>query len=58
MLSPEETGSRTSSERKKTFSVIADEYGYSGREIAAFVEKDPSVISRYLKKKAIRLSRR
>ena len=36
---------------KKLFSVIANEYGYSGREIAHFVEKDPSVISRYLKEK-------
>jgi REP element-mobilizing transposase RayT len=36
---------------KKVFCVLAHEYGYSGREIARFMHKDPALISRYLKQK-------
>jgi REP element-mobilizing transposase RayT len=36
---------------KKVLSVLAHEYGYSGREIARFLQKDPALISRYLKEK-------
>jgi hypothetical protein len=35
---------------KKAFSLIAREYGYRGREVAGFLQKDPAVITRYLKK--------
>jgi putative transposase len=34
---------------KKTMSLIAREYGYKGKEIAEFLEKDPAVVTRYLK---------
>jgi hypothetical protein len=34
---------------KKMFTLIAREYGYKGKEVAAFLQKDPAVITRYLK---------
>jgi len=34
---------------KKLLSLIAREYGYRGKEVAAFLQKDPAVITRYLK---------
>jgi len=34
---------------KKLLSLIAREYGYRGREVAEFLQKDPAVITRYLK---------
>lgn len=43
--------SRPSSLAKKVFSITADGYGYKGKEIAGYLDKDPSVITRYLKEK-------
>lgn len=43
--------SQIESKSKKLFTLIADEYGYTGREISSFIEKDPSLISRYLNEK-------
>jgi len=34
---------------KKIFCLIAHEYGYSGKETARFIEKDPAIVSRYIK---------
>jgi REP element-mobilizing transposase RayT len=34
---------------KKVFTMIAREYGYKGKEMAAFLRKDPAAITRYLK---------
>ena len=34
---------------RKLVSLVAKEYKYKGREIAAYLRKDPSVITRYLK---------
>lgn len=42
---------RVVSAGRKVFSNVATEYGYKGREIAAYTKKDPSIITRYLKEK-------
>jgi REP-associated tyrosine transposase len=34
---------------RKLVSIVAREFGYKGKEIAFFLQKDPSVITRYLK---------
>ncbi len=34
---------------RKPASLAAREFGYRGKEIAFYLQKDPSVISRYLK---------
>lgn len=34
---------------RKLVSLVAREFGYKGKEIAFFLQKDPSVITRYLK---------
>ncbi len=36
-------------EARKLASLVAKEYGYRGKEIGAYLRKDPSVITRYLK---------
>jgi putative transposase len=36
---------------KKLFSVIAKEYGYTGREIAKLIKKDPAIVTRHLREK-------
>ena len=43
--------SEKSGKGKKLFSIISNEYGYKGSEIASFAGKDPSVITRHLKAK-------
>ena len=35
--------------RYKAMSLVAKEYGYKGEEIAGYLWRDPSVITRYLK---------
>ncbi len=35
----------------KLFSLIAKEYGYKGKEIAGYIQKDPAVVTRYLREK-------
>jgi REP element-mobilizing transposase RayT len=42
---------RQISRGKKMFCIVAHEYGYSGREIALFTNKDPGLVSRYIKEK-------
>ncbi len=37
---------------KKIFAFVAHLYGYSGKEIAFYMQKDPSVVSRYLKERS------
>jgi len=37
---------------RKTLSFIAKDFGYKGQEIAQFLQKDPAVITRYLKDRA------
>jgi putative transposase len=37
---------------KKMMSLVAHAYGYKGREIAAFINKDPVAITRHLKERA------
>ncbi len=37
---------------RKVFSLVASDYGYKGREIAAYMRKDPAVITRYLKERS------
>ena len=32
-------------------SLIAKEYGYTGREIAKLIKKDPAIVTRHLRKK-------
>jgi putative transposase len=34
---------------KRVMSLIAREYGYKGKEVAEFLQKDPAVVTRYLK---------
>jgi hypothetical protein len=34
---------------RRVMSVVAKEYGYKGQEIAGYLWRDPSVITRYLK---------
>ena len=36
---------------KQLFALASNEYGYKGKEIAAFLGKDPSVVTRYLREK-------
>ncbi|MBI5746340.1 MAG: transposase [Nitrospirae bacterium] len=36
---------------RKLFSLIAKEYGYKGKEIAGYIQKDPAVVTRYLREK-------
>lgn len=36
---------------RKLLSVVAHEYGYSGREIAGYIRKDPALITRHIKEK-------
>lgn len=38
---------------KKMMSLVAHAYGYKGREIAAFINKDPVVVTRHLKEGAV-----
>ena len=37
---------------RKLLSLVADEYGYKGKEIAGYIRKDPALITRHLKEKA------
>jgi chromosomal replication initiation ATPase DnaA len=34
---------------RRLFSILAKEYGYSGREIAAYLRKDPAAVTAYLR---------
>ena len=34
---------------RKLFSLVAREYGYKGKEIAGYIQKDPAVVTRYLR---------
>ena len=34
---------------RRLFSILAKEYGYVGREIAAYLRKDPAAVSVYLR---------
>jgi REP element-mobilizing transposase RayT len=43
--------SEKSRKGKKLFSIVSNEYGYKGNEIASFTRKDPSVITGHLKVK-------
>lgn len=52
---------------RKLISLIAKEYGYAGREVAKYIQKDPAMVTRYLKEegalkekveKAIKMMRR
>jgi REP element-mobilizing transposase RayT len=36
---------------RKLFSMVAFEYGYKGREVAEYIQKDPAIVTRYLKEK-------
>lgn len=36
---------------RKLLSLVAKEYGYKGREIASYLRKDPTVVTRYLKER-------
>ena len=36
---------------RKLMSLVGNEYGYKGRELAKYLRKDPSVITRYLKER-------
>jgi hypothetical protein len=36
---------------RKLFSMVALEYGYTGREIAEYIQKDPAIVTRYSKEK-------
>ncbi len=36
---------------RKVFSLVAREYGYKGKEISGYIQKDPAVVTRYLKVK-------
>ncbi len=36
---------------KKLLSLIAKEYGYTGREISHFIKKDPAIVTRHLREK-------
>jgi REP element-mobilizing transposase RayT len=42
---------REVSKGRKVFSEVARGYGYKGKDIAAYIRKDPAIISRYLKEK-------
>jgi len=44
--------SREISSGKKMISLVANEYGYKNKEIAAFIRKDPVIVTRHLKEKA------
>jgi hypothetical protein len=37
-------------EGRKLFSLVGNEYGYKGKEIAGFLKKDPAAVTGYLKK--------
>lgn len=43
--------SREVSLGRKLISLVASEYGYKGKEIAEFMQKDPAVITRHLKER-------
>ena len=32
-------------------SIVANEYGYKGKEVARYLKKDPAIITRYLKER-------
>ncbi|MBI4710800.1 MAG: transposase [Nitrospirae bacterium] len=36
---------------RKLISLAAKEYGYAGREVAKYIQKDPAMVTRYLKEK-------
>ena len=36
---------------RKLLSLVAHEYGYTGKEIAAYMRKDPALITRHIKEK-------
>jgi len=36
---------------RKLFSMVAFEYGYKGKEIAEYIQKDPAIVTRHLKEK-------
>ena len=38
---------------RKLMSLIADDYGYKGREVANYLRKDPAVVTRYLKERKL-----
>jgi hypothetical protein len=37
--------------RKNIICLVAREYGYKGKEIAGYIQKDPAVVTRYLKER-------
>ncbi len=43
--------SRDISSGKKLLSLVAKEYGYKGKEIAEYIQKDPTIVTRHLKEK-------
>jgi REP element-mobilizing transposase RayT len=36
---------------RRLFSLVAREYGYKGKEISGYIQKDPAVVTRYLREK-------
>ena len=36
---------------RKLMSLVANAYGYKGREVAQYLRKDPAIITRYLKER-------
>lgn len=48
----EKSKDRDISLSRKLLSLVADEYGYKGKEIAVYIRKDPALITRHLKEKA------
>ena len=36
---------------RKLMSIVANEYGYKGKEVARYLKKDPAIITRYLKER-------
>ncbi len=43
---------RASYDGKKLMILVAGEYGYTGREIAEYIKKDPSLVTRYKKERS------
>lgn len=39
------------SKGRKLLSLVANEYGYKGKEIAEYIKKDPAIVTRHLKEK-------
>ncbi len=38
---------------KRLFCIISNEYGYKGKEIAAFLWKDPAIVTKHLKERTL-----